>query len=189
MKEVLLMISVDRAKRIIQCYGGRSQGWPELERQDMLQLLLDSKSLTDIQQQALVLDDVISIAEQKKEQLIDRGLDQQCADRILMSLPEQQRKIEHIAMSFLPLKLNFRANLATAILVVLVAVFVLTGLSLSNSLSLNDKSEAGRYLTMSEYMAVYVEDNYISDEQSMTVYDEQLEILAFIEPQIMSENY
>ena len=185
MKEVLLMISVDRAKRIIQSYGGRLQAWPESERQDVTQLLLDSKSLTDLQQQALVVDDFIGIAEPKVEDI----LDQQCAERILAKLPEQQRKIHPIAMQFLPLKSLFSEKFATATPVLLVAVLVMSVLGLSNGLLLNESTDNGRYLTMSEYMTVYVEDSYMSDEENISINDEQLEILAFIEPQIISDNY
>ncbi len=184
MKEVLLMVSVDRAKRIIRSYGGRIQAWPASERQAVVRLLLDSKTLTDIQQQALLIDDLIGGAEYKAED----ELDQQCAERILANLPEQQRKIHPIAMLFLPYKHIFRETMSTAAPVILVAAVVMSVLSLSNSLSFNENTDNSQYLTLSEYMAVYVEDNNINEDENTLVNDDQLEILAFIEPQIISDN-
>lgn len=178
------MVSIDRAKRIICSYGGRIQAWPSSERQGVVQLLLDSKTLTDIQQQALLIDDVIGEAEYKAED----ELDQQCAERILANLPEQQRKIHPIAMLFLTYKPVFRETMTTATPVILVAAVVLSVLSLSNSLLLNENVDNGQYLTLSEYMAVYVEDSNITEDENTLVNDEQLEILAFIEPQIISDN-
>ncbi len=180
------MISVDRAKKIIQCYGGLSRAWPERERKDMLQLLLDSKSLTDMRQEALVLDSFIGLAEQKADDLNDRQSEQICADRILANLPEQRRKIESIRMKFLPDLDGVREKIALSIPVLLVAVLVM---SLSNSLQLKQSTEDDKYLTVAEYMAVYVEDNYMAEEESMPINDEQLEILAFLEPHIMDDSY
>jgi len=182
------MISVDRAKKIIQCYGGLSRAWPEHERKDMLQLLLDSKSLTDMQQEALVLDNFIGLAEQKTDDLNGRQGEPFCADKILANLPEQQRKIEQITIKLLPNIDGFRNKLASSIPVLLVAMIVISMLSLSNSLQLNKSTEGDKYLTVAEYMAVYVEDNYLADEENMPINDEQLEILAFLEPQIMDED-
>jgi len=182
------MISVDRAKKIIQCYGGHFSAWPERERKDILQLLLDSKSLTDIQQEALLLDNFIGLAEQKTNDLTDRQRDQFCADRILANLPEQQRKIEQIRIKLLPNIEGLRKKLSSSISALLVAVIVISMLSLSNDLQLNQNTEGDKYLTVAEYMAVYVEDNYMADEENMPINDEQLEMLAFLEPQIMDED-
>jgi len=182
------MISVDRAKKIIQCYGGLSRAWPEHERKDMLQLLLDSKSLTDMQQEALVLDNFIDLAEKKTDDLNGRQREQYCADRTLANLPEQQRKIDQIMIKLLPDMDIFRCRLTSSIPILLVAVLVMSMLSLSNSLQRNQNTEGDKYLTVAEYMAVYVEDNYMADEESMLINDEQLEILAFLEPQIMDED-
>ncbi len=189
MKEGLLMISVDRANKIIQCYGGHSQAWPEQERKDMSQLLLDSKRLTDMQQEALVLDHFFGLAEQKTDDLNNGQKDQLCADRILSNLPEQQRNIEQITVKFLPERDVIRKKIRSSVPVLLIAVMVVSVLSLSNGLQLNQQTEGNQYLTVEEYMTVYVEDNYMTDEENMPITDEQLEILAFLEPQIIDESF
>jgi len=188
LKEVLLMISVDRAKKIIQCYGGHSQSWPEQERKEILPLLLDSKRLTDMQQEAIVLDNFFGLNNLEADDLNGRQRNQLCADRILTTLPEQQRKIEQITVQFLPEINVIRKKIRSSVPVLLVAVMVMSVLSLSNNLQLNQSREGNKYLTVAEYMAVYVEDNYMAEEESMPINNEQLEILAFLEPQIMDEN-
>ncbi len=182
------MISIDRAKKIIQCYGGDPNTWPEHERKEILQLLLDSKRLTDMQQQALAIDSFFGLVEQKTGDLNYRPGDQLCADRILSNLPVQQREIQQITLKFLPEGDAIRHKLRSTLPVLLVAVVVMIVQSLSNSLQRNQQTQGHQFLTMAEYMAVYVEDYYITDEEYIPINDEQLEILAFLEPQIIDEN-
>jgi len=182
------MISVNRAKEIIHSYGGQAMAWPEKEREDVLHWLLDSKSLSDIQQQAMNVDSFITVSDQKMKDLIDQPLDQLCADRILADLPEQQQKTEHIAIRVISYCHVIKQKITPPILLV-AATIVVAVLALSNSFQANKNLVNDRYLTLSEYMTVYVEDNYIVEDEDFIVDDEQLEILAFIEPQVMGENY
>jgi len=182
------MISVNRAKEIIQSYGGQAMAWPEKERQDVLHWLLDSKSLSNIQQQAIEVDGFIADYNQKMEALKDKTLDQLCADRVLANLPAQQKGIEQIAMRVIS-HCHVIKQKMTAPLLLVAATVVVAVLGLSNSFQLNENLVNDQYLTISEYMAVYVEDNYVAEDEVFIVDDEQLEILAFIEPQVMGENY
>jgi len=182
------MISVNRTKEVIHSYGGQAGAWPEQERQDVLHWLLDSKSLSDIQQQAKDVDDFIAVSDQKMKGLMDKTLDQLCADRILANLPAQQQGTEQIAMRVISNCHVIKQKITAPILLV-AATVVVAVLALSNSFQVNENLVNDRYLTLSEYMAVYVEDNYVIEDEEFIVDDEQLEILAFIEPQVMGENY
>lgn len=167
------MMSIDRAKRIIQCYGASPEAWPEHDRQAIQHLLLDSKSLADFQQQAFDLDKFIGLTSFLAT-VNNEILDQQCASRILSQLPEQQRKTDALATRF------FRKAKEYPIL--LVASFVLFVFGLSGS-HVSYQEKTFESLSIAEYIAIYIDEEYIPASTD----DEELEVLAFLEPQFLDD--
>ena len=81
------MVTIERAKQILACYGGKPEQWPVDERLDLQQFLLSNTDLQLIQQQALELD----------EQLVKtftafKGTDTQYLQKnILANLPDRKK--------------------------------------------------------------------------------------------------
>lgn len=181
------MISIDRAKKIIECYGGYPLAWPAHEQQAMQQLLLNSKSLKTLQNEALAFDSFIGASEKKNEASMDGVLDQLCASKILTNLPEQERTINQVPVTLIsgdiPLLVS-KSIIKKAHPVALVASVVLIVVSLFNIYQFNKTSLEFSPLSLSEYMTLYVDD----EAEVMAIENnEQLEILAFLEPQIMDD--
>lgn len=179
------MISVDRAKKIIQCYGGYPLAWPEQDRPAMQQLLLDSKSLSDLQKEALALDSFMGFSIEKDNSSSDCQFDQQLANMIINKLPEQQQTIQQMPITFI--KKCYESNkpiirFSAPVLLIASVMFLVIGLSAS--LQFNHTNDAGQ-LSLSDYMALYVDDTLVFEHESID--DEPLEMLAFLEPQIMDE--
>ncbi len=80
------MITIERARQILACYGGNPHRWPEAERADMQLLLASDSELRKLHRQALQLDgrltELFAFAE---EETAFRPL----ADKILAGLPER----------------------------------------------------------------------------------------------------
>lgn len=176
------MISIDRAKKIILCYGGYPLAWPEQEREAVLQLLPDSKSLSDLQIEALALDGFLGFSDHN-EDTVDWALDQQCTAKIMAQLPEQMQNVEQAPVAFIGIWRNRALKISKPIM--LAASVALAVFGLSNNLQLDNTKAEAEQLSLSEYMTLYVDDALFDSE--VAVNDEQLEIFAFLEPQIMDD--
>lgn len=166
------MISVDRAKKIIICYGAHPSAWPEKERHSVQKLLLNSKKLNILQKEAMILDELIMRPEQNKLQ--NKKINLQCSKKIMAALPEQQ-KIEKISLPLIN-KDKFKCLKYMA----LAASIAFTMVGISNNSLLSHTEGNIEQLSLSEHIALYTND--ISG-----IEDEQLEMLAFLEPQILED--
>lgn len=171
MYEEILMISVDRAKKIINCYGAHPSAWPEQERHAVQQLLLNYKNLKTLQKKAIVLDELIIHPEQRKLQ--NREMDHQCSYKIMAALPEQQ-KIEQISQPLI------NKDKQTFKYMALAASIAFTVIGISNNSLFSHTDTNIEQFSLSEHIAVYTNDFSVIE-------DEQLEMLAFLEPQILED--
>ncbi len=179
------MISLDRAKAIILCYGGYPQAWPERERQAVLQLLPDSKSLSDLQKEALALDKYMQFSDQLGEEATDWQLDQLCSEKIIASLPQQRQKLSPLSMHFI--NDGYRQILTIPVSIALVASAVLVVIGLSGTIRPNSIKNEIDQLSLSEYMALYVDDFTFSERE--VIDDQMLDMLVFLEPQVLDDDY
>jgi len=178
------MISVDRAIKIIQCYGAYPLAWPDHERKDMQQLLLDSKSLSDMQKEALTLDKFMRFPEQKEQELFEWESVVLC-DQIITNLPKQELEIESVRIKILDkLRVVRKAYVETMQPILLVASVVLVIIMLLSGSFVDNKKEVTP-LSLADYMVLYVDDR-LNEEIEMV---EELEVLAFLEPQVLEESY
>ncbi len=179
LKEELLMIPIDRARKIIQCYGGRASTWPDKESKDVQQLILESKSLSDLQQDALALDSFMGFTEQKEPNWEST---KRCANRILINLPEQQQ----IKQSFIKKQLKDMYQLGKSYIesrqpflifstVALLIMLLIGGFSVTN--------KENNIMPLADFLALYVDDD--TEQNDKTIND--LDVLAFLEPQVLGE--
>jgi hypothetical protein len=109
------------------------------------------------------------------------ALDQQCASRIMSQLPEQQCRVEQLPVTFfttIKQKLLYLHDNP----ILLVASLVLLVFGLSN-LHFNYQDKAFEPLSYAEYISIYVDEEYIP----VSIDDEELEVLAFLEPQLLDD--
>lgn len=183
------MISIDRAKKNILCYGGCPSAWPEQDRQAMLQLLVNSKNLSDLQKEAMALDRFMGFSEQIDDSKLDWSLVQPCAEQILTRLPEQQQKIKQIPLTYSnhdPL-IDKKVRKLFSPKMFVASVFLML-IGTLYSLQIPKIPGDDKQLSLQESMAIYIDDAAVFDEVFIGIdNDEQLEILAFMEPQIMED--
>jgi hypothetical protein len=181
------MISIDRAKQIINCYGGYPLTWPEQDRQAMQQLLLDCESLRDCQEEALSFDDFMGFIPPKSQDSFIRQSDKLCAERIVDSLPVQEKLVEPALSSLAdkPSLANKNSSKISRFVLLAASVVLGTAVISSNMFQLN-KSQARDELSLSDYLAIYVNENAEIDNESSEITDE-LEVLAYLEPQFLEE--
>lgn len=81
------MMNNERVEKILDCYGGSPEQWPETEREAMLQAITADSGLQALQRQALQLDEQLAglFAE------VDDSASEDLAQRILNLLPERQQ--------------------------------------------------------------------------------------------------
>jgi hypothetical protein len=183
------MVSIDRAKKNILCYGGYSSAWPEQDRQAMQQQLIDSKSLSDLQKEAINLDRVMGLSEQEDDTSLDWTRVQNCANKIVNRLPEQQQRIKQMPLTYSnnePL-IDKKVRKLFSQKMTVASVFLVV-IGMLYSLQISKISDDDKQLSLLESMAIYIDDTSVFDEELIGIdNDEQLEILAFIEPQIMED--
>ncbi|WP_031433931.1 hypothetical protein [Methylomarinum vadi] len=79
------MITIERARQIIECYGGNPNRWPETERAAMQRLLSNHQDLQELQRQAMQLDErlleLFTVQEDTNHETL--------ADQILANLPDR----------------------------------------------------------------------------------------------------
>lgn len=80
------MMTTDRAKQILACYGGSFEQWPIDERLALQQLLSSNAGLLKARQQALYLDNKLEQLFANAQMIETRQLEQ----KILLNLPNRQ---------------------------------------------------------------------------------------------------
>lgn len=85
------LISPERVKAILDCYGSDPAAWPQDEKVAALTLIQHSSELRDLQLEAAKLDRLLS-----EEAAMEPGLDQAASEdlinEIIDKLPEQEKK-------------------------------------------------------------------------------------------------
>ena len=81
------LISPERVKTILDCYGSNPDAWPEDEKVAALSLIQHSSELRELQQEAVKLDGFLS--EAVNELNLDGGDSNTILGKIVNSLPEQ----------------------------------------------------------------------------------------------------
>ena len=83
------LISPERVRKLLECYGANAQAWPEDERASALALIQHSSELQNLRQQAHAFDVVLSAGDNRSR--IDAPADPKLVARIVDGLPEQDR--------------------------------------------------------------------------------------------------
>jgi hypothetical protein len=84
------LISPERARALLECYGADARAWPEDERASASALIHHSAELRELQQQARSLDDVLKTTEDQFP-LLKEPADPTLVARIVDNLPPQDR--------------------------------------------------------------------------------------------------
>jgi hypothetical protein len=121
MKHKFTQTSFERARQILEIYGGDPTVWPEHERQAMQQVINTSKELQALQQQAMELDALIDQADTSPAG--DPVGEQQLMERILRDLPEQAANVTDLQQ--LPRRQNRAAKLRLPAMLSAVAASVI----------------------------------------------------------------
>lgn len=181
------MITVDRAKTILASYGGDCSLWPEQERQAMQALLANSSSLRLLQSEALALDKLISIP---VEQQSDLNHYSQLIAQTISTLPDQESTQQTLFFRVKSRIAYFINNwlLPSAFInpVAISAMVLLCALTVFNSYDATEKPSP-EYLTLSEFMGLFAED-YAELNDDAYADSDDLETLAFLEPQLFEDN-
>lgn len=177
------MISIERAKTIIESYGGQPVFWPEHERFAMQQLLKNSSELRFLQQQEIALDRFIGIDGYNDHPVVNKQACSHCAKQILKNLPEQEQTIPKLSpfsnrttTIYQQFTEHFQPLLLLASLVILVV-----GVTKEYPI---DRAEEGVMLSLTESLNLYMEAELAENEQV----DDTLDVLAFLEPQIFEDD-
>ena len=188
-KRKISMITVDRAKTILACYGGGSSLWPEHEREAMLALLAKSSSLRLLRSEALSQDQLIAIPVDQQSEIKQHHYSKLIAQTVL-SLPKQESvkqplllNIKNIFLGLTDKWLEQSAFINPVAISVSVLICVLT---LFNPFNVSEKQSA-EYLSVSEFMVLFAED-YAEVNEGFYIDSDELETLAFLEPQLFEEN-
>lgn len=84
------LVSPDRVKRILECYGSNPEAWPDDEKVAALSLIQHSGELQDLQQQTAELDNLLKSADSAVT--VNEGASNELLNKIVNVLPEQDRK-------------------------------------------------------------------------------------------------
>lgn len=95
------LISPERVKRILECYGSNPETWPEDEKVAALSLIQHSRELHDLQQQTAELDNLLKSADSVVAINDEPGSDE-LLNKIVNALPEQDRKPDPRFANHLP---------------------------------------------------------------------------------------
>ena len=184
------MITVDRAKKILACYGGGSSLWPEHEREAMLALLAKSSSLRLLRSEALSLDQLISIPVDQQSEIKRQRHYSKLIAQTVSSLPKQESVKQPLLLSvkniFLGLTDKWLEQSAFINPVAISASVLICVLTLFNPFNITEKQSA-EYLSVSEFMGLFAED-YAEGSEDFYIDSDELETLAFLEPQLFEEN-
>ena len=178
------MISIDRAKTILECYGGHPHAWPEKERQALQQALSGSRVLQKLQQEALTLDAFMGFSSTQETSVDQQSIDQ-CVKQIYKNLPVQTQDDKTITYKH-PIRKTAKKiyQYNRPALRVASIMLALTGLIANMEYLHTDTTE---HLLLSDYMAIYVDENNMPD--SLLIDDSsELELLAFLEPDILEDD-
>lgn len=89
------LISLQRAKDIIECYGGNAKDWPDNEREALSALVQQSEELQASCRDAKMLDDML-LEGKCNEAPVTSDAVLQLQDRIMSELPETDRRFNKI---------------------------------------------------------------------------------------------
>lgn len=165
MKEKISIISVDRVKTILSCYGGQPKAWPEQEREAVTRILKDSSVLQQLQLDQLSIDQWIISSECLTQSISTEA----CTAHIIGNLPKQSQVINYTSSLWTD-RMSRPLLLAASIL------FLVVGLSNHPTFSHTDEPA----MSLSDFMTVYFDTAELSDES-------ELALLAYMEPLIMDD--
>lgn len=183
------MITVDRAKTILACYGGDSSLWPEHERMAMQVLLARFSSLRILQLEALSLDQLITIPVDQQSDIKDQQYYSKLIAQTVSSLPKQSPVKQPLLLRgkniFLSLTntLFEKSSFISPVAISMGGLFCV--LTLLNPFNETEKQSA-EYLSVAEFMVLFAED-YTELNDEMILDSDELETLAFLEPQLFSD--
>jgi hypothetical protein len=166
------MMTTDRAKQILACYGGSYEQWPIDERLALQQLLLSNAGLLKAQQQALYLDKKLEQLFANTQMIETRQLEQ----KILMNLPNRQYVSRpQTSNKFLNMKgwLNHIINPAKTIS----AMALMLILAISSFQFIANQSDT-------RPVSIHMEDELWLMAEAFEQ-SEELELLAILEPELV----
>ena len=165
------MMTTDRAKQILACYGGSFEQWPIDERLALQQLLSSNAGLLKAQQQALYLDKKLEQLFANTQMIETRQLEQ----KILMNLPNRQYVSRpQTSNKFLNMKgwLNHVINPAKTI-----SAMALIVLAISSFQFIANQSDT-------HPVSIHMEDELWLMAEAFEQ-SEELELLTILEPELI----
>jgi len=97
MNKTKQLISLQRAKDIIECYGGKAENWPDNEREAMRVLVQQSDELQASCREVQMLDDMLLEAK-RDERSVTSDAVLQLQNRIMRDLPRTGRGFNNVRM-------------------------------------------------------------------------------------------
>ena len=88
--KTLKLVSPERVRRILECYGANPDSWPMDEKVAALSLIQNSNELQALQQEAAEFDKLLKDTE--SEFVSDEATTRSLVDRVVSALPEQDSK-------------------------------------------------------------------------------------------------
>ena len=165
------MMTTDRAKQILACYGGSFEQWPIDERLALQQLLSSNAGLLKAQQPALYLDKKLEQLFANTQMIETRQLEQ----KILMNLPNRQYVSRpQTSNKFLNMKgwLNHVINPAKTI-----SAMALIVLAISSFQFIANQSDT-------HPVSIHMEDELWLMAEAFEQ-SEELELLTILEPELI----
>ena len=175
------MMTTDRAKQIIDCYGGNFEQWPVDERLVLQRLLLSHPELLKAHQQALYLDEKLEQYFASVQTLETKQLEK----KILKNLPVRKmnadsragRNIKIISKLFnIEIVLNTFNNPAKTM-----GAFALMLLCAISLFLFNENRQVAIQISSG------MEDELMLMAESLD-YSEELELLAILEPELVEDD-
>lgn len=178
-------MSVERAKEILNSYGGYASAWPEQERETLQQLLAQSTDLRDTQQQALELDSFMGFPTLIPQAATAYDINSPCAQQIMARLAAQEQAKTKEPFTWINqfIALFNKDSLESYRPVLVLASVVLIILGLATNYQSSHKKEI-ELLSLTDYISLYV-DNPVTENNE----PDEFEILAFMEPQLLEDDY
>lgn len=172
------LISPERVKQILKCYGANPQSWPADEKLAALTLIQHSAELRELQQQTVQFDKLLLSADTALN--IEETVDRDLLDRIVNSLPEQEKKPHPDFVNRLPAErksfLDFSRSLGAIAASLAVVAISLSIVSISPTNIKPVSSVASAQSVLDEWMWEQV----VGEQQSEEL-DEPLSMMALLE--------
>lgn len=171
------LISPERARVLLECYGADARAWPDDERASASALIQHSAQLRELQQQARSLDDVLKTGGDQSPPL-NEPADPALVARIVDNLPPQDRSgstIQRSGFGFAGKGFNHpRSFLSLAAAAAAVLVISMSIVNL-HTLSVNRKPPAQVSAELDDWMWQQVTGESVDDNE------EPMTFMAFLE--------